>query len=68
MAPGTLTIDVNGTAVDSFSSWDYKNDSWWTSKTLGELGISAGDEVTVTVTAERFPGSTWAVLLSDEYP
>ena len=68
VAPGELHVLVDGREVASHFGWDYNNNGSGATLTLAELGIHKGDTVTLTVRAERFPGQSWAVLLSDEAP
>lgn len=66
VAPGELHFLVDGEEVGSHFGWDYDISGSVLTLSLAELGIQKGDTVTVTVRAERFPGSSWAVLFSDE--
>jgi hypothetical protein len=66
VAPGELHFLVDGKEVATQSGWNYNNSGSSATFSLAKLGIHKGDTVTLTVTAERFPGSSWAVLFSDE--
>ncbi len=64
-APGTLHFIADGRELDTSSSWSYDQALYENTLTLKDLGIKSGDFVTIKVTSERFPGDSWAVLLSD---
>ena len=68
VAPGELHFLVNGKEVASHFGWDYTNNGSGATLTLAELGVHKGDTVTLTVRADRFPASSWAVLFSDQAP
>ncbi len=64
-APGTLRFLVDGREIDSCVSWTYGQSVCGLTETLKDLGIKSGQSIKVEIRAERFPGDSWAVLLSD---
>ena len=65
--PGSLTLRVNGVAVDEFDTWTYTSDTAaiWPDQ-LSEYGLHlhADQRVTLTVVAKRFTDPAWVVAVA----
>jgi len=65
VAPGTLTMTVDGKTVDTASSWTWTSEAsggeHLTARTLRRLGVDVkvGDRITVRVTGSRFTDPAW---------
>jgi hypothetical protein len=67
--PGYLQVYVNGKREFSARSWVYTPYSTVGSiVSLAQLGISAGDPVTLTVVTTGYTGDTWRVFADDKTP
>jgi hypothetical protein len=64
IAPGELRILVDGKVVFRDESWDYDEDYQYSELSLRRLGVERGEEITVTVEAERFTGNQYAFMVS----
>ena len=64
--PGELDVYVNGKLFQTTRSWVYtESGDMGTPRTLKELGLKAGQPVTVTVVPDRYTGNTWQVDIID---
>lgn len=64
IAPGELRILVDGKVVYRDESWDYDEVYQSAELSLRRLGVEPGEEITVTVEAERFTGNQYALVVS----
>jgi hypothetical protein len=69
VAPGAVTISVNGTVVDRQTSWNYAGSgSGGPSLDPGFLqqhgvNVAIGDRVTISVRATRFQDPAWELVV-----
>ena len=64
--PGQLKILVSGKLVKTVRSWTYdESGNFGDALSLKQLGLKAGERVTVTVIPTRYTGRTWLVAVTD---